>query len=162
MPSKSRKKKQDNNKGLIIIIITVIVIAAISIIAGWYFSDRNTKETVSEGTEPSVQQTDKLPSAIGSVLDGTWVSKYDGAILTVNGRSFSLELPSVDKQVLVAGTIRIHEQTAVLKNISANANCKGLEGQYTFSVKDKNLQFQLVKDECAGRKERMTAGWFRL
>ncbi len=155
MPSKSRKKKQDNNKGLIIIIVAVIVIAAISIIAGWYVTDGNTEEVKTPGTEQTEEQV-----TVKTSLEGTWVSSYDGAMLGITGLSFTLELASVDKPITVQGSIVVKDSLVTF--INTNAICKKIKGKYRFRFKEGDLVFQLIEDDCASRKERMTAGWFRL
>ena len=160
MAPKTKKSKKQNKNSLITIIIVIIVLAVVSIIAGWYFSDQHKgktspQETVqTEQTENKVQETIKLP------LEGTWVSNYDGAMLSITGLSFSLELASVDKSKIIKGTILVKDDLVTF--INKNGICKDVQGQYKFSLKNNELTFKPVSDECASRKERMTASWFRL
>ena len=98
-----------------------------------------------------------------SVIDGTWVSNYDGAMLTISGSSFTMELPGVDESGKIKGNVAYEENIVTFVYESGSSTCKGTEGHYLYSI-DKNgeLFFKLIKDVCESRKERMTATWFRL
>ena len=159
MAPKTKKKKQQNKNGLVTIIVVIIILAAVSIITGWYFSDKHqeTKPAVTEQTNNSEAETQQ---AVKSALEGTWVSNYDGAMLSITGLSFSLELASVDKSKIIKGTILVKDNLVTF--INKEAICKDIQGQYKFTIKGNDLTFRLVNDDCASRKERMTAGWFRL
>lgn len=153
MTSRTKSKKQ---KGWIIVVLVIILIAAVSIIAGRYLSDEKTEKPVAENTEQPTPPT----QTVKTLLEGTWVSNYDGAMLSITGLSFSLDLASVDKSVTIKGTILVKDDLVTF--INKNGICKDIQGQYRFSLKNNDLNFTVVKDECASRKERMTTGWFRL
>ena len=160
MAPKTKKSKQQNKNGLITIIVVIVVLAAVSIIAGWYFSDKNSEKNTTPDKEQTVQTETKKPDAIKTPIEGTWVSNYDGAMLSITGLSFSLDLASVDKSVTIKGTILVKDDLVTF--INKNGICKDIQGQYRFSLKNNELTFKLVSDECTSRKERMTASWFRL
>ena len=150
--------KKSNRKNLIILVFIILGIAVISIVAGWYLSDRNTDKPISEKNRQTNQTTSEKPADIKTPIEGTWASKYDGAMLSITGLSFSLDLASVDKSVTIKGTILVKDDLVTF--INKNGICKDVQGQYKFSLKNGELSFKPVSDECSSRKERMTAGWF--
>jgi uncharacterized ion transporter superfamily protein YfcC len=160
MAPKTKKSKQQNKNSLITIIVVIVVLAAVSIITGWYFSDKNSEKNTTPDKEQTAQTETKKQDALKTPIEGTWVSNYDGAMLSITGLSFCLDLASVDKSVTIKGTILVKDDLVTL--INKNGICKDVQGQYKFTIKGKDLTFSLVNDKCASRKERMTAGWFRL
>jgi hypothetical protein len=161
-PTKSRKrKKRSNYKPLIIILIVLAAIVVVSIGIGYFL----TKEEATTEPEPIEQKkepnTNEL-EAVKTPLEGTWVSNYDGAILTINGLMFSLDVPSVDASVSVKGTLASEKTLITFINTSDNKICPDMEGHYKFRFEDDEVYFTLIKDTCDNRKERMTMSWFKL
>jgi len=95
-------------------------------------------------------------------LKGTWVSNYDGTMLTIKGDSFTLEMPSVDASSKVKGRIIIEKTIATFINDSKSKSCPSLEGHYSFSFENDELIFSLIKDECDTRINRMSVSWFKI
>lgn len=168
MAAKKRKRKstQPKNNMLWVFIAIIIVIAIISMVISYFWvggekpdvfllpSDNNTEVVIKD--KPAEK-------AIASPIDGTWVSMYDGAMLTISGQSFTLEIPGVDESGKTKGTFSIEGNICTFVYQTGTEACKGNEGHYLYSLTDSGeLYFKLIKDICASRKERMTANWFSL
>jgi len=161
MSSRSRKKMQIN-KGLIIVIVVIVAIAAVSIFAGWYLSGGNTEEINSAEKEQSEHTDKNEQKGIKTSLEGTWVSNYDGAILTITGLSFTIENPRVDDPTKTSGKLAVEQNLVTFINTGGKDVCKSTEGHYQFTFEKDEVSFRLIKDKCESRKERMTVSWFRL
>lgn len=116
------------------------------------------EEEVKTNPQPEVSSTtiEKSP------LEGSWVSFYDGAILTFTGLNFVLDVPSVDSPGKITGKIAIEKTIVTFYYTSGKKSCLDVEGHYQFTFQDEELNFKVIKDLCDNRKERMTANWFRL
>jgi hypothetical protein len=124
------------------------VLAIISVIAAYYLSGEDNKHE---------NRTDVITNPI----EGTWVSNYNGTMLTIEGRTVTLESPSVDDFNKITGKIIIEEN--IVTFTYENGSCKDLEGHYLYSIDEKGeLFFKLIKDSCPHRLEVMTKTWFAL
>lgn len=136
----------------------IIVIAILTMIVSYFYMDEDKPDVL---LVPSTKQQEKQDSAFQ--LAGTWVSHYDGAMLTLTSRSFTLEISGVDAGSKVRGTLAVEGNIVTFVNASDADECIGLEGHYLFSIDEKGeVFFKLIKDPCESRKERMTAGWFSM
>ena len=116
-----------------------------------------------ENTEMVLEKEVQKPKAIEKTpLEGSWVSNYDGAILTFTGLDFVVELPSVDSPEKISGKIAIEKTIVTFYYTNGKKSCIDVEGHYQFSFDKDEIFFKVIKDQCASRKERMTATWFRL
>ena len=161
MSSRSRKKMQIN-KGLIIVIVVIVAIAAVSIFAGWYLSGGSTEEINSAEKEQSEHTDKNEQKGIKTSLEGTWVSNYNGAILTIEGSSFEIELPSVDQTMSAKGTITVTDDQVTYVNTEGKEVCIHVEGHYRFTFEENEVFFNLIEDKCPSRIEIMSASWFSL
>ncbi|MCB2207936.1 MAG: hypothetical protein KQH67_06530 [Bacteroidetes bacterium] len=160
--TKSRtRKKRTNYKPLIIILIVLAAIVVISIGIGYFLTRGETVPTNEDTEQTETLSTDELKS-MKTPLEGTWVSNYDGAILGINGLTFSLDMPSVDAPETVKGTIAVEQNLVTFIIITGDDMCPNMEGHYKFSFEDDEITFNLIKDNCDIRKERMTMSWFKL
>ena len=157
MPPRKKRSRSSANKSnnVLIFFVIVIALAIISIVAAYYLSgeDSNLNPT-------KVHKTEKVAQPV-TPIEGTWVSNYDGTMLTVEGRSVTFESPSVDESNKVSGEITIQDNIVTFSNIKGS--CKDIEGHYLYSIDEKDeLFFKLIKDSCPKRIELMTASWFKL
>ena len=160
--TKSKKRnKPGNYKTLIVLFIVLVAIAIASVIIS-YFITNDQSDKLSQETEQSDQLTDDEQKNIKTSLEGTWVSNYDGAILTISGLTFDLDLPSVDESLTVEGTIAVEKNLVTFMNTKGKEVCKDIEGHYQFTFEEDEISFKLIKDDCESRKERMTVSWFSL
>ena len=161
MAKSTRSKKRNkpgNYKTLIILFIVLVTIAIASVIIS-YFITNDKSDILSQKTEQSDQlQQDNIQTS----LEGTWVSNYDGAILTITGVSFTIETPGVDDPTKTSGKLAIEQNLVTFINTGDEEVCKGTEGHYQFTFEKDEVSFKLIKDKCESRKERMTVSWFRL
>ena len=164
---KSRKKPLDNNSMLMLIAI-VAILAILSIVTAYYILDNDDKqidaiETVTKiiQTDDNTQKTEEQ-GTIKTAIEGTWVSNYDGAMLTISGTTFSIELPSVDASGNVKGSIAVENTIVTFSNTTGTKTCIGKEGHYNYSFEGDELMLNKIKDPCDRRSERMTESWFRL
>ena len=164
MPKSSKSKKQNkpgNYKTFIVLFIVLAAIALASVIIS-YFITNDESDILSQETEQSDQQTIDQQEDIQTSLEGTWVSNYDGAILTITSLSFTIENPGVDDPTKTSGKLAIEQNLVTFVNTGTEEVCKGTEGHYQFTFEKDEVSFKLIKDNCESRKERMTANWFRL
>jgi uncharacterized protein YpmS len=161
-PTKSgKRKKRSNYKPLIIILIVLAAIVVVSIGIG-YFLTKEEATTAPESVEQKEEPSTNELEAVKTPLEGTWVSNYDGAILGINGLTFSLDLPSVDAPETIKGTMAVEQNLVTFTNTSGDEMCPDMEGHYKFKIEDDEVFFTLIKDNCDIRKERMTMNWFKL
>lgn len=171
--SKPIKKKKTKFSPWLIFALVIILIALISMGIGYYLTTiENPKihewATNGEETETATKpETGAKPETAAKVvektpLEGSWVSNYDGAILTFTGLDFLLELPSVDSLEKITGKIAMEKTIVTFYYTSGKKSCIDVEGHYQFTFEGGELSFKVIKDQCASRKERMTANWFKL
>ena len=165
-PTKRRKKKSSGSRGFWIFAAIIIVIAIISVLLSYWWvggkeSDERDVPAREETTEPHKESGTK--QQVDSPIDGTWVSNYDGAMLTLSGDTYSIELPGIDESGKAVGSFTLEENICTFLQTSEKAVCKDMEGHYLYTLADSGeLSFSLIKDNCKSRKDRMTTSWFRL
>lgn len=156
-----KRKKSVNYKPFIIIIIVLIIIVAASVAIGYFLVTEKTASDPKQVEQAKQLNTNELES-VKTPLEGTWVSNYDGAILSVNGLTYNLDLPSVDASVSTKGMLAVEQNLVTFVNSNGNEVCQNMEGHYQFTFNEQELSFKLIKDACESRKERMTMSWFKL
>jgi len=156
------KKRGPINLSLIIIIVVLVMILSYAI-SYFFIHDASKKEVVNtQRNQTEAKQVNKGNATIITLLEGSWYSSYDGAILSINSSSFKLELPGVDGSKAVSGSVIINGKEVIFMNDPASKVCTDKPGRYSWSVKDKNnLSFTKINDPCISRAERMVAGWER-
>jgi hypothetical protein len=166
MVIKPRKKRKNKFNPVWIFLSIVIAIAIISMLISYFWVEQEKPDVLllpkTEKDQKAVEPT-KEQLELATPLEGTWVSNYDGVMLTVSGLSFTLESSGVDGAQKINGDLSIEENIVTFVYTSGSEVCKGPEGHYLYSIDGSGeLFFKLIKDICDGRKERMTASWFRL
>jgi len=168
----SRKKKK-NLSPFVVFLIVIVVLALLSAGISYFMLNDGERSTVGVKTEnaPSeellpgktVTTPEQLPQETGgSLLDGTWVSNYDGTMMTVKGQTCVFEKPSVDSPVKVEAVILINK-TLVSFIFSEKSTCGSAEGHYEFQLTgESEVFFKRIKDQCKSRSEQMSASWFKL
>lgn len=168
MTAKSRKRKTGKTKvsGVWIFLAIVVVLAIVSMLISYFWISEEKPDVLLLPSQEKVEKTETPPAATqipAREIQGTWVSNYDGTMLTIKGFDFELEQSGVDESGIIKGSLAIEGNIVTFVNTSGTEVCKGPEGHYLYSI-DVNgeLFFKLIKDPCSGRKERMTASWFKL
>lgn len=164
MRSKKSKKKNSSPNRLWVVVAIVIVVAIITMTLSYFYLDDEKPDVLL--IPPSEQQdaNDRTTDASQATpIDGIWVSNYDGAILTLQGHSFTLELSGVDVSGKISGTLIVESNIVTFVNNPGANVCAGTEGHYLYTLEDNgDIFFKLFKDKCESRNERMTATWFKL
>jgi hypothetical protein len=168
---KSRKKTSTNNT-LLTLIIIIVLLGIISVVTAYFMLNDENKdipkliENVVGSSDTNIETpADPKPDEteiIKTPIDGTWVSNYDGAMLTIENGTFSIEMPSVDASSKVKGTLALENSIVTFINKTEGKACKDEEGHYKFTFIDDELKLSKIKDACESRSERMNETWFRL
>lgn len=166
MVAKSRKKRSTKaqKSPLNLFLLIFILLAVLSIVAAYFLlqEDEGVEAVVIETTTEAEQEEEPIIT-IEPPYTGTWVSNYDGAILTLNRFSFAIEMPSVDQSTAIKGELASVKNVLTFVNASDSKTCPGEEGHYQYTFEDNgDIFFKLIKDNCKSRKERMEVSWFRL
>lgn len=163
---KSPRKKKKNSSSLFKFLALVIVLAIISMAVAYYIDHTdNPNRTEPSPTEmlTNKDQDETALAEIKTTIEGTWVSNYDGVMLTISGLTFTMESPSVETSSNVKGTLSVENNIVTFVNTSGSEPCKNKEGHYLFVLDEKgDLKFNLIKDSCASRVERMSVSWYRI
>jgi flagellar basal body-associated protein FliL len=169
MTAKTRKRKPKKTRlnGVWIFLAIVIVIAIVSMLLSYFWISEEKPDVLllpaqEQAKEATPKQEQATPMA-AKEIQGTWVSNYDGAMLTITGLAFELELSGVDETEKISGTLAVEGNIVTFVYTSGTKVCKGPEGHYLYSIDEsEELFFKLIKDTCESRKERMSATWFSL
>ncbi len=163
MPKKKSKKRtntQNNNR--LWFIVTFLIILIVSLFLGYYFSTGKDKDSGKKTPEQITVKKNTGNNKPANPLNGTWVSEYDGAIMEIKNKSFTLEMPSVNEGSIIKGNINISGNEALLIYVSGSESCKEKSGKYRFEIKNEKLYFKLINDDCKIRAERMSVPWYKL
>ncbi len=156
----SRKKKKNNSFSTFLII--VIILALLSFAVSYFIlqTDNEVINTITK-TENKTEQKKPKSTASKHALNGTWASYNDGAMLTITGTQFSIELPSVESTVVASGKILFdkNQVTFIYNNGSA---CGNKPGVYQFIIEGEDVTFVKVRDNCESRAEQIIATWFKV
>ncbi len=169
MASKKRKKRSSKkNSNAFWFLVVFLLLLVVSIFLGYYFTHHTTKTNFESKqmhdslTSPLKQNVPSSKTATG-VLDGTWVSEYDGTIMEIRGRRFTLEFPSINHGQMIHGGLKIQDHTIVFTYQTGSSTCNAIQGTYHFEKKPKKrLLFKVITDSCKSRLERMTSAWYQL
>jgi len=168
MTAKTRKRKPKKTKlnGVWIFLAIVIVLAIVSMLFSYFWISEEKPDVLLLPPQEQVKENKATSSETlnpAKKIQGTWVSNYDGAMLTIKGLNFNLELSGIDESNIVKGTLAVEGNIVTFVYTAGTEVCKGPEGHYLYSIDESgDLFFKLIKDTCESRKERMTASWFKL
>ena len=164
-PRKRRGTKAQKSP-LMLFLFIFILLVILSVVIGYFILDTDEGETVDplQTTSVSKDNSEQEPVlTVEPMYTGTWVSNYDGAILTLNRFSFTLEMPSVDQKTAIQGELSVVKNVLTFVYTSGSETCRGEEGHYQYVLEDNgDIIFKLIKDNCKSRKERMEVSLFRL
>lgn len=156
MPVRKKNRQPSGSNSLLIFLAIVVALALISIVAAYFITDEEDKI--------KTEKTDSPTKTIGQgkeELNGTWVSKYDGTMLTIKGLDVVFEMPSVDEAQKITGSISIEKN--IITFLPSEGPCGNEEGHYFYSIDQKGeLFFKLIKDKCQNREDLMSMTWFKL
>ncbi|MCF6171041.1 MAG: hypothetical protein L3J66_08715 [Bacteroidales bacterium] len=166
MVVKSRKKRSSGSPKSPVkqFAFILILLAILSVVIGYFvLKSEDTEEGLPVKTTTEAMQEEEPVLDVEPAYTGTWVSNYDGAILTMNRFSFTLEMPSVDQKAAIKGELSVVKNVLTFVYTTGSESCHGEEGHYQFTLEDNgDIFFKLIKDNCKSRKARMEESWFRL
>lgn len=106
-----------------------------------------------------IQVDEKIPT---SILLGTWVNTDNGAMLTVNHDTYSIDFPSIDYIKPMKGSIVIAKDSFYVLNKHPYNNCNDIRGDYTFKFKENKLRIRKVQDNCKQRASQLHGSWLNV
>jgi len=146
MPSRKKNRRFTGSNSLLIFLAIVVALALISMVVAYFIAGDKEMKSINQGN---------------AELNGTWVSHYDGTMLTIKGLDVVFEMPSVDEAEKITGSINIEKN--IVTFLPSEGLCGNEEGHYLYSIdQDGELFFKLIKDKCQGREDLMSMTWFRL
>ncbi len=168
--AKRRASNRKSNNSFVVVGLVIIVLALIAFIITYFImSDEKVDKDVLSQTETqeivkkdgkSVDKENDLN--ISELLEGTWVSNNDGAMLTIKGRDFTIELPSVDNPEKTNGKVVYTKANITFVNTDKDNDCGIKPGEYEFIMRNGEVTFIVVKDDCKSRVTQMSSSWFKL
>lgn len=182
-PVKKTGKKERTPAFFLVVIVIAVVAIAVS-----YFYLTNTSEEESDGifspvtnlfTTPddstkaadesllkpedeAEEKTIPVEQVEKTIIEGTWVSTLNGAMLSFEGNRFKLEFPSIEKRAMLQGHFKIMGGKIHLVNTLSDDLCGMENGTYSFTVKGEDLILKSENDPCKMRKENLSTDWFKL
>jgi hypothetical protein len=149
MPARKKTRRSTRNNSILIFVAIVIALALISVVAAYFITNKKDDSSIKKNNQGNGE------------LNGTWVSHYDGTMLTINGLEVVFEIPSVDETQKTTESISIEKN--IVSFLPSEGPCGNEEGHYLYSI-DQNgeLFFKLIKDKCKNRVDLMSMTWFRL
>ena len=165
----TRKSKNTPNSFLIFMVV-VVILALISFAISYFVldQDKEIQKKVAELEEPI--KTNPIEGEVSdqeglntmAQLSGTWVSNYDGTMLSIQGNTCVFESPAVDSPEKVTGTIQVNKSIITIV-YTGKHSCGSTEGHYEYQKEgEAGMFFKKIKDNCNSRSELMSASWFRL
>ncbi len=160
--TKSRSSKKNNSFNIFIIVVIILALLSFAIS---YFVLQTESEVIA--TSKNVEKEEPVEKPVlkiiqeKSVLEGTWASYSDGAMLTIKGKHFSIELPSVESTVLASGKVIVENGMVIFIYTNKGSDCKS-QGRYKFEIKDDEVTFIAEKDSCRSRVVLLVATWFKV
>jgi hypothetical protein len=161
MPAKKSKRQPFRPNTIWIFVSIIIVLAILWMIVSYFYVEEDKPDVL---LLPSTEQDDtQVDTQSPLIIAGSWVSNYDGAILTLNNNAFTLEISGLDVSSKTTGPLAVEGNIVTFVNSKNEETCPGIEGHYLYAIEDNGeIFFKLIKDPCESRRERMTATWFRL
>lgn len=169
--SKRSSVKRKSNNSAIVVILVVVIIALLSLFITHFIMNDNqegrelassTTENITETVAEKTVATEIPDAKVVSPIEGTWVSNNDGAMLTIVGKNFTIELPSVDSPQKTKGTINYNDNNITFLYSSAKNECGTKPGEYKYQISSDEIYFTVINDDCKVRAEQLGCGWFRL
>lgn len=175
--TKRRSEKKTTSQGFLRLLLQVLVVllllAVIAFAASYVYlrkqngdaapkSIPSSKEQLMQTTSGENTKTESIASkAEKTILEGTWVSTDNGAMLTFSADQYTIDFPSVEAVQPMKGSFLVKE--TMLELLSSNdPKCISAIGRYSFTFKDGDLHLKLTDDSCLRRSNLLGAVWFKL
>jgi hypothetical protein len=166
--SAGKLKRKKKNNFFSYFFIAVIIIAIIAFAITYIVTQKDDEvEVVVTTVNDQIQQSQKdtvknSKTKTLSEIEGTWASLNDGAMLTISGRNYTLELPNVEGTLVGKGTCLIVGNKVTFVDTDGDNDCNITPGVYTFKIMSDEITFEKVDDKCTSRYSRLSATWFKV
>ena len=163
---KYTKRSSKKNNSFMIFFIIIIVLALLSFLIS-YFVTQTEREAVGDEIKTEEVTNKETPSnnqeSINTILEGTWASYNDGAMLTIKGNKFTIELPSVESSIAASGSLIIVGKVVTFVYSNKDSSCGDKPGVYEFIFdSDDEITLKKINDDCVSRSNQLIASWFRV
>ncbi len=161
--SKRRSKSPRKKKNSFTIFFIIVIILALLSFAISYFVTQTEDKAVGNITNSEEVSTVLKHSTTKSNLEGTWASYADGAMLTITGQRFSIELPSVENTIIATGKITVVGNIVTFIYTNNDSVCGTDKGVYKFKVQGTDeVTFEKISDNCDIRVAQIAVSWFKV
>jgi uncharacterized protein YdeI (BOF family) len=154
-------------------LLIIILLAIVAAIAAYFLMQKSTTSTQPTQTEniqpnkqeitpkfnPSETQGENPKPALKTALEGTWVSRSDGALLEFHDNTFSIDIPSVDSHSYQKGTFSLEGTQVTFSYTDGKNPCGQGKGIYTYKISEGSLYLKFVEDNCKARRDKLVAIW---
>jgi len=159
--STGKLKRNKKNNSFTYFLIAVIIIAILSFAITYIVTQaEHEDEVVVTTTNKHVVNNSKTKML--SEIEGTWASLNDGAMLTISGRDYTLELPNVEGTLVGKGTCLVVGNKITFVDTHGDTDCNISPGVYTFKITSDEITFEMVDDQCKSRYSMLSATWFKV
>ena len=146
---------------MVFFIIVIVLAIAAFVITYFVMQTEDTADKNIANIDSTKISTQSITAKF--ILDGTWASYNDGAMLTIKGQSFTIELPSVESSEVTSGKIIIVDKTATFVYTYDDSNCGIKPGKYEFKILNNGeVTFKKLDDHCNSRSMLLVATWFKV
>ncbi len=172
MNAKRRKSNKSKKPGdFATMLLVFILLAIVAAIAAYFLMQRSANNQPKPATETEKQQErtsqPERPGTTGTMekpvaktaLEGVWVSRNDGAMLTFHQDTFSIDIPSVDNHIFLKGTFALNGSQITFSYPVGKSPCQQQKGTYTYKIADGSMNLKVFSDNCAPRKNTLVATW---
>lgn len=159
---KYKRRSSNRNNPVLVFLIIVIGLVILSFAISYFVTQMESGDDENITNKQETEST-KRGTIAKNNLEGTWASYNNGAMLTINGRNFSIEQPSVESLLVVRGKIVIKEGTVTFIYTTQDSKCGIKPGIYEFKFEGSD-EFKLTKidDSCSSRITQLVASWFKV
>lgn len=169
---KAKKQKKSFLQIFLQLLVILLAVALIAFAASYVHIRKNKSEAGRAQTTSSEMPVESIASDTvhtnasalkpsNSLLQGTWVSKNDGTMFTINGNDFVIDIPSVEDVAPMKGMIVVTDSDFTVIN-EETSDCAGVKGQYSFTLLNEDVLIRLREDNCLKRSQMLDAEWFKL
>lgn len=180
---KRTSTQKSKGNGVLNLIIVLFVLLIVSLVAAYFYVNHYNKgksvttitqthiaKNTVENSENKDNNTTKEPEIVEeevnifsdkTTLEGTWVSVYSGAMLTVSGHNYSLDFSSVESPNPIRGTFTLSDSRIIFSSDATDAVCGATKGSYRIDFSGADIEFKVINDPCLKRKNTLESEWFR-
>lgn len=119
--------------------------------------EKTTNDKDTSKTEKPVAEHVNDKTNIKASINGYWLSTSEGAVLTMNDDSYSIDFAGIDASNPIAGTYKLQDKKIIFSTDAGS--CKGEIGIYRIILDKHDIKFICEDDNCLKRKATLTTEW---